>query len=309
MCAQSSNYEKQFRSFDEQVALLEKRGLLISDKIAVRRFLAATNYYRFTGYAIPFLRDNDRENFKAGVTFEQICHVISFDNALRNFVAQALRAIEIDFRTTVAHEHSRCYGAMGYTSKGNFARPDDHDYMRGEIDYDIRKSTERCIVHFRHRYNGNVPIWAVIEVVSFGKVSHLYKAMKGLDQMQVARRYGLHQMTLSSYIHHLSVVRNACAHHARLWDKEFRVGRNGDGFLPLAEWSRAGISARDTCFLFHTLALIYRMARPIPKSCFDRDAWKDELIGLLEAQRQTPLCDADKEMGIPKNWTDGFWWV
>jgi abortive infection bacteriophage resistance protein len=36
-------------SWAEQVALLLKRGLVVSDEAECAKFLAATNYYRFSG--------------------------------------------------------------------------------------------------------------------------------------------------------------------------------------------------------------------------------------------------------------------
>ena len=225
----------------------------MADKTVVRKFLASTNYYRFTGYAIPFLRDNDRENFIEGVAFENICEIISFDEALRNLVAQALRAVEIDFRTTLAYEHSQVHGAMGYKSGANFNDTRMHGEICKKICDEIDNSKEQCVAHFKNNYNGEIPIWAAIEVVSFGRVSRLYAAMKSQDQNNVAKRYRMQSKTLGSYIQHLSVVRNLCAHHARIWDRKFCLGRNGDGFLPLSEWSKAGVSAANTRFLFTCL--------------------------------------------------------
>jgi hypothetical protein len=57
------------------------------------------------------------------------------------------------------------------------------------------------------------------------------------------------------------------------------------------------------------LALIYRMARPIPPSCFDRDKWEYELVGIIEAQRKTPHCNAFARMSVPTNWFESFWWA
>ena len=140
MTAQASLYNKQFLAFDKQVTLLEARGLLVPDKTAACRFLASTNYYRFTGYAIPFLRTNDREHFKTGVDFGHVRGIIGFDDALRDLVTRALRAIEIDFRTTVAHEHSRSYGAMGYQCGRNFSDVRAHREMWEKIQGEIANS-------------------------------------------------------------------------------------------------------------------------------------------------------------------------
>lgn len=310
MTTQPSSYTKQFRTFGDQVDLLVSRGLSVADKAAACDFLASTNYYRFTGYAIPFLLDDNRERFRPGTTFEQVCGMMAFDERLRDIVTRALRAVEVDFRTTVAHEHARAYGATGYQDGANFGNRQAHEGLLEKIRDDITNSKEKCVDHFKRKYGGSVPVWAAVEIVSFGKVSRMYKAMKDCDKIRVAKRYFLNSKDLSSYIQHLSVVRNVCAHHARLWDRNFSLDILGHyGFKPVSEWAREGISASDTRFLFHTLALIHRMARPVPESCFNRGKWKDEIIELLRAQQQTPHCDTFRIMGIPENWIDGFWWV
>ncbi|MCX5963758.1 MAG: hypothetical protein NT070_11650 [Cyanobacteria bacterium] len=35
--------------------------------------------------------------------------------------------------------------------------------------------------------------------------------------------YGLDEKILTSLLHHLTIVRNFCAHHARRWNREFTV--------------------------------------------------------------------------------------
>lgn len=61
-------------SWDQQVELLVRRELEISDLTAVRDFLKAENYYRFSGYARYFQREphygDDR--FQPRTTFEEI---------------------------------------------------------------------------------------------------------------------------------------------------------------------------------------------------------------------------------------------
>ncbi len=61
-------------SWDEQVVLMVERGLAVADEFVCAGFLAATNYYRFSGYAryfqkAPHLGDDD---FRPGITFDEI---------------------------------------------------------------------------------------------------------------------------------------------------------------------------------------------------------------------------------------------
>jgi abortive infection bacteriophage resistance protein len=41
------------------------------------------------------------------------------------------------------------------------------------------------------------------------------------DRNAIANVYGMDEINLVSFLHHLSTVRNICAHHSRLWNREF----------------------------------------------------------------------------------------
>jgi abortive infection bacteriophage resistance protein len=43
------------------------------------------------------------------------------------------------------------------------------------------------------------------------------------DRQAIADAYGFDEKVLRSFLHHLTVVRNVCAHHARLWNRRFAV--------------------------------------------------------------------------------------
>ncbi|MGH1526163.1 Abi family protein [Leifsonia sp. L25] len=77
------------------------RGLVVDDHLACARFLAATNHYRFSGYAryfqnAPHLGDDD---FRAGTTFDQIRAVYDADEALRNALVRPLAQVELMLRS------------------------------------------------------------------------------------------------------------------------------------------------------------------------------------------------------------------
>jgi len=44
----------------------------------------------------------------------------------------------------------------------------------------------------------------------------------GSDRNAIAHAYDLDEVNLTSFLHHLSIVRNHCAHHARLWKRPCR---------------------------------------------------------------------------------------
>ena len=81
-------------TFDEQVALLEKKNIFISDKNACIEFLSKTNYYRISGYYLPFIRKDEEKCF-IPINFERIQNIYAFDAELRNLISFAIEKIEV----------------------------------------------------------------------------------------------------------------------------------------------------------------------------------------------------------------------
>ena len=48
--------EKDFKSIDEQIAILRGRGLTIIDEARAKQFLLRNNYYRISGYSLHLER-------------------------------------------------------------------------------------------------------------------------------------------------------------------------------------------------------------------------------------------------------------
>ncbi len=63
-----------------------------------------------------------------------------------------------------------------------------------------------------------MPIYALVEVFSFGTLSKFYKNMKNLDKKAVAKNFGVGYKYLESWLESISYVRNICAHYGRLYN-------------------------------------------------------------------------------------------
>jgi len=114
----TTQYAKPFLDESQQVALLASRGLSVSDPKMAAEFLKRVNYYRLSGYAIPFLID--REHFKPDASFDELMSVYRFDRILRDLLFEALEAAELAYRAIFAHQLSRNFGPLGYRDVANF---------------------------------------------------------------------------------------------------------------------------------------------------------------------------------------------
>jgi abortive infection bacteriophage resistance protein len=81
---------KKSKTYKEQVEILRNKGLKINDSGNVISFLNHVNYYRFSGYFLPFISKTDKK-FHEDTSFEQLENIYYFDSDLRNKCAHYSR--------------------------------------------------------------------------------------------------------------------------------------------------------------------------------------------------------------------------
>lgn len=285
-------YAKPYRSIDQLIDLLKNRGLDFDGcEEDARRFLSCVNYYRFTGYALPFLAS--REKFSSGAKFNYLYAAYLFDRKLRDLMSDALEAVELTFRCLFARTFSEAHGPLGYRDPASFSSSRSHELQTilDKLDAEFDRSDEVCAKHFRAVYDAP-PLWSLVEVVSFGALVRMYRICSKADQNAVSSLYGFRGDVLASYLQHLVVVRNLCAHHCRIYDRRFSYR-----FPTLLAWR--SVPNLDTAALFPQFALVYRLLKPTDRVVFDRDVWRKKLCDFLHTIPRNPVCDHRLRAGIP----------
>ena len=243
-------YSKPHLPYEDQVDLLIRRGLGCPDKASALFWLKRIGYYRLSAYFIPF-KDAATGNFRPGTTFEQIIDLYRFDADLRRLVREALDRIEISVRAVITYEIGKDLGVFGYADAANFAATFNHaDFMR-ILRREEGRSTEVFIGHYRTKYTSEpeLPVWMATELISFGALSKMYEHLRTSLRKKIAREFNQPQPVFVSWVHALTAIRNVCAHHSRLWNRELAVKPE----LPVA-WKASGIG-NDR---FYVIALIIR---------------------------------------------------
>ncbi|RLS53522.1 MAG: Abi family protein [Planctomycetota bacterium] len=293
-------YSKPWLPVEKQVEHLESRGLIVPDRKSAVSFLKHVNYYRLSGYCLAFQNAAFRYD---RVSFPMIQDAYRFDVALRDFLTEALEVIEIDVRANVALIFGERYGAFGHTNRLNFRKTFRFDDWTLKIQEEADRSKELFVTHFRDRYQGfpNLPCWVVTEIMSFGSLSRMYDGMLDQCQSPISSRYALQKSDLASILHHLSYVRNVCAHHCRVWDRQWDI----TPILPHNQnWKSPFILGGDRVFV--TLLLIYRILQRCPlQDPFARE-WRKRVNELLRVPPSAP--DALGKMGMPANWYNHPYW-
>ena len=209
---------KKPKTYDQQIAILKNKNIAIIDDVSAKTFLKQVNYYRFSGYFLPF-QINGHGSLFPNITFERLQAIYEFDEQLRNLIAGVVDEIEVYFRSQLAYYHAHKYGEEGYMDACNYNNKHDHISFTKRINSCIKENARTTVVqHHMKKYNGHFPIWVIIEFFSFGTLSYFYRGMKNNDKAAIAANlYSINYQTLDSWMRCLNDLRNKCAHYSRLY--------------------------------------------------------------------------------------------
>ena len=177
--------------------------------------------------------------------FKQIYSLFNFDRRLKYVVFPYLVKAETTFRTALAYSFSyRHQEHDPYLNPDNYCSRNQY-HSRGEYDndknlllrvlsaaHDNNRARHPSVAHYLDTY-GHVPLWVLVNVLTFGNVSHLY----ALSQMSVRNdtcrmiETALESQRISAdglrkSLATLVDFRNVCAHDDRLYCA--RKGRHFD---------------------------------------------------------------------------------
>lgn len=211
--------QKDFRTIDEQVDILQKKGLIIEDIDEAKEVLLRENYFFLNGYRHLFMISNKERTFIKGSTFREIYSLFLFDRYFRNIIFKNVLVIENQLKSILSYQLSKKYGykEKDYLNPKNFTS--DHDKKRRVKDIiekmkrQIRVNTmhHNATAHYANSY-GYIPLWVLVKVLSFGIVCELYTILKKEDKIEIADIFNTTPEELSNYLIILSNYRNLCAH-------------------------------------------------------------------------------------------------
>src|SRR5690606_20392215 len=273
---------KQPTTIEEQIEIFKRRGLVVSDADFAIRTLQRISYYRLSAYTLS-LKKSDQ--FYPNTTFENVVALYEFDRRFRYLIMEMVEQVEIAFRTHISYYIAHTYGPLGHLDQEQF---NNHDAFLTELEKEILRSKEIFIKHHIERYDGKIPVWVAIEVLSFGALSKLYSNMKNNDQNHIARsNYRAPAKYLVSWLKCLSHIRNICAHYGRLYNRRLTSKPRLD-----SKSKQLGI---DQGMIFSHLYILKDLI-------FDRGKWTDfvtRLEALLTEYKE--IVELDR-IGFPEDW-------
>lgn len=302
-CFMKRRYSKPPLNFDEQLNQLITRGLVVKNKQLALSTLSTISYYRLSAYWYPFKKRNaDRtvtNIFIPNTTFEECLNLYEFDRKLRLLVLDAIERVEVAIRTKIIYFLAHNYGAFGHSNSSNFHVSFDHKKWSQDTLKEVNRSKDEFILHYQKEYLDFpiLPIWMLTEIMSLGNLSVLYSGMKNSDKACISKKFNVHYKTLFHWLHTLTYIRNICAHHSRLWNREFGIRPEK---LKDKEWLPPITPRSDRIFY---ILLILRFLLKVTDNGND---WMEKINLLISPFTQKRAYRA--AMGIPENWQEHPLW-
>ena len=283
----------------------------------VMKILARENYYNvINGYKDLFLASpatpTSEEIYKPGTTFDEVYALYIFDRELRNIYLKYLLKLENSFKTVISHEFSAKYGHDNYLKIANFDNSTESKIassikLIGDIQQEIARQMSKhhqVVTHYMTEH-GYIPLWVLVNVLTFGKIENFYKNMKPVDQTSVAKEFGLQPEELGKYMHMLALARNKCAHDERFYDMKFKERLHTKS---IKNFSVLGIvRAKDGSYTYGTND-VYAISIMFALLLSKTDT--KEFVSLMRAafskldkqMKSTPASEVMKIMGFGSNW-------
>jgi abortive infection bacteriophage resistance protein len=205
---------------DEQIENLRGKGMIIENEDFAKSFLNDVSYFRLIkAYSLGLKAKNGKYN--ENINFEDVVQLYLFNSNFRQTIFVQIEKVEINLRCRLINYFCEKYGVLGYEDINNFnvSKGIFSDFT-GEIKREVnRNSRVPFVKNFRDNYDGSkIPLYALVELFSFGTLSKFFKNMKSEDKKAVAELYGISYTYMESWIESLAYVRNLCAHYARLYN-------------------------------------------------------------------------------------------
>ena len=273
-----------------------------------------------------------------------------FDRNIRNMFLKYLLKIENSFKTVLSAVFSKKYGCDNYlifdnfncepnTSRKNLLRIANknnlnlnirHEYdevlkisqtevmsnlaglfgkIQNEISHQLSKNNA-CIKHYMTKY-GYIPLWVLVNILTFGKICDFYLNMKDNDKISIAGEFGIQYRELHKAVEMLALARNYCAHGNRFFDIKFKKSLSFNQYNKISrkmnEFNNLGLPVSNGNYLKGSkdlFAIVILFTQFLGKSEIKEfiKGLENEIESLSKNLITISVNDVLNNMGFPSNW-------
>mgnify|MGYP002241465885 FL=1 len=170
-------YPKQIINNRTTSAILCRCRMEITSYEDVEKVLKTIGFYRLRGYSFH-LYDNTTKKYVAGTKFKDIIKLYQFDQELSALIFSMISKIEVALRVRLVESLLVHGEPLVLQDSSIFKEKKLYWQNMSTVASEIARSNDVFIKHNFDNHDGEVPVWAAVEVLSFGTLSKIIKNLK-----------------------------------------------------------------------------------------------------------------------------------
>jgi abortive infection bacteriophage resistance protein len=299
-------YIKKDLSIENQIKQLKTRGLQVDESDDIYRYLSNISYYRLAGYWWPMQEEpKEKHLFKPNSKFSDVISLYNFDHELRVLLFDVIEKIEISLRTKLIYHLSLEFDPWWFQNLDLYQNVPEAIKTLNFLYEEIERSKDIFIKEHKKKHKDDLrfpPSWKTLELTSFGSLSKIYGNLKNNINSKdtIAKEFGVVNHTyLPSWLQSIAQIRNYCAHHSRLWNRNL-PGRPKLLSNPPNKWIKENIKESEAHLLYINLCCMkYLLDSITPENDF--------ATKLKTLMSKYPSVDPNA-LGLRHNWQSESLW-
>lgn len=225
-------YEKISLTIKQQIDLLKSRWLIIEDEKKAFYYLEHIWYFRFSWYLKYF--QNEDDFYIKWTSFDQVLDYYILDRKLRLLVLDAIEKIEVSLKANLNNTLSEEAWCFWYTKEKffNLNKEKNKDWYKWILEKNwklkekfLNEKSSSYVKNFFQKYSSEdfLPSWMFFEELSIWDIEKLFRILDREKRVKIATKFNTYEKHFITWISLITVIRNICAHHWRLWNRKLII--------------------------------------------------------------------------------------
>ena len=207
----------------------------IASREEAEKALKTIGYYRLRGYCFHRY-DHANNKYLPGTDFTDVLRLYEFDTKLSRLIFDFSTRIEVALRARLVNALLQFGDALVLHDPSYFEDKQKFWENQSAIASEITRSKDIFIKHNFKNHDGAIPLWAAVEIMSFGTLSKVINTLKTGQNTAIAvltKQYPFQSPSgksvspskdmFASWIQAAAVIRNICAHNSRIHNRSISV--------------------------------------------------------------------------------------
>ncbi len=226
--------QKKFFTIIDQIEAFKNAGLVVENEAEAFESLTLINYYSLKSFSCH-LFDAATKKYRPGTSSSDILKIYDFNVSVSGLLFQMIGKIEVSLRAHFANAFLIYENPFLYKNLQLYK--DNKRFIENDkgLSFLINSSYDTVIKHELKANNGQLPVWAMVEVTTFGLLSKMISNLNTKNAIgksifsSIANHYKYinnkgvtiqpGKDLITSWIHVVSILRNICAHNARIYNR------------------------------------------------------------------------------------------